>query len=106
MGFRWTIAAVSFSGAVLTSEIVRAEDVPDPPTCGVASGQRARAGGKLLEARKHLIACTEAGMCAPSVQEECARLAAEVLEATPSILITARDRRGDEVANVSVAIDG
>ncbi len=80
-----------------------------PQACTAAreDGQRARAHGKLVEARRRFVLCAaETSACAEPVRTDCETWAAEVLEETPTIVIGAQDRTGRDVMNVTVAIDG
>jgi hypothetical protein len=80
-----------------------------PQSCTAAheDGQRARSQNKLVEARRHFVLCAaEASVCAAPLRADCEKWAAEVLEATPTIVIGAQDRAGRDITNITVAIDG
>jgi hypothetical protein len=68
--------------------------------------QQARAAGKLLSARKHLLTCTETPACPEEAARECATRAAEILTAMPTIVVEAHDRAGELLTDVTVTIDG
>lgn len=65
-----------------------------------ASVQRARRGGKLLDARARALRCAQPS-CPSVVQSECARLLGDIDHAVPSLVV---EVRGDDL--VSLSIDG
>jgi hypothetical protein len=67
-------------------------------------GQRARASGHLREARERFAACS-ATDCPAVVQKDCATWASEVLTATPTIVVDAKDANGGDIADVVVSLD-
>src|SRR4051812_39795228 len=69
----------------------------------VDEGIQARMAGKLRQARDYFIAC--AAQCASTLQSECASLAQATLDATPSIVVEARDAQGNELRDVTVTVD-
>lgn len=101
---RW-LAAVTF---VFVSAHAGSASASDTAACTSAAekGQRARAAGKLLEAQKHFTMCAGAMRCPAIVEQDCAKWAAEVADATPSIVVDARDPDGRDVGDVTVIVDG
>jgi hypothetical protein len=67
-------------------------------------GQRLRAAGKLIAAREKLIACS-APVCPQVVRIDCAQWASEVLAATPTIVIDAKDPNGNDVLDAKAFVD-
>jgi hypothetical protein len=102
MRWRAILGEAAFVVALVTPNAARA-DVID---CGsvIESAGRTESGGKLLDARTALVACSE--QCEGAVRDECTRRASDVLERTPTILVQATDRQGTEITDVAVAIDG
>src|SRR5689334_19548360 len=66
--------------------------------------QRLRADGRLVEAREKLTACS-VPQCPKVVRADCAQWATEVLAATPTIIIDAKDEKGADIADGKVFVD-
>jgi hypothetical protein len=69
------------------------------------AAQRTRKEGKLLQAREHLLACSRE-LCMDVIERDCVTWLQEVDASTPTVVVFARDRWGDETLNVRVLIDG
>lgn len=69
------------------------------------AAQRTRKEGKLLEAREHLLACSRE-LCMDVIEKDCVTWLQDVDRSTPTVVVFARDRWGDETLNVRVLIDG
>lgn len=67
--------------------------------------QDVREQGKLSLARKLFLTCAQAS-CPPAVQADCARLADDLTNLQPTIVLVARDGNGNDLPNTSVYIDG
>jgi hypothetical protein len=80
---------------------------PDAAACKAArqSARVLRADKQLRDARQPLSICV-AVTCPADVRKECGRLAAEVEEAIPTIIFTAKDASDQEVKAVEVNMDG
>lgn len=70
-----------------------------------SKGQRLRATHKLVEARDQLRVCA-AARCPKVVQRDCANWLAEVEDALPSVVVTAKTGRGADLVDVKVSVDG
>jgi len=68
-------------------------------------GQVARDDGKLLEARKSLLACAK-DECPAVVRKSCAEWLADVEQRTPSVIIRVLDAGGADVTDATVSVDG
>jgi len=68
-------------------------------------GQSARDQGKLLRARELFAACS-ARECPAVLRRDCARWAEEAKQATPSVVVVARDANGRDVVDARASIDG
>ncbi len=79
----------------------------DVQACIAASekGQRARAAGKLREARDQFTICG-AESCPALVRNDCATWNAEVAAILPSVVFGARDKQGRDLFDVKVSMDG
>jgi hypothetical protein len=74
-------------------------------TASAEQGQKARAQGKLVDAHRHFLACSAAD-CPAVVAKDCTSWAAEVLAATPTIVVDAKDEGGRDVGDATLTIDG
>jgi hypothetical protein len=75
--------------------------------CVAASekAQQLRNSGKLNEAREQLVICGRSE-CPRLVQQDCTQWMAEVLNALPTVIPAAKDKRGRDVIDVKVTVDG
>lgn len=95
----------AFALALLTGAGVANAD--DRAQCVSASekAQQLRNAGKLSEARDQLVICGRSE-CPKLVQQDCTQWMSEVLGILPSIVPGAKDRRGRDLIDVKVSIDG
>lgn len=70
-----------------------------------ARGQEQRDKGKLLDARESFLACSRPA-CHRIIRTDCATWLADVEARTPSVVLSAQDPEGRDVADVRVALDG
>ncbi|WP_438022573.1 hypothetical protein [Sorangium sp. So ce233] len=79
----------------------------DAEACFTASeeGQRLRDEGRLREARARFIACGAAA-CPALVRSDCAGWLADVTARVPTLILSAQDEQGQDVADVQVTLDG
>lgn len=91
---------------VLGTLVLAFEARADARACSDAldRGQARRSEGKLLEATKMLLGCDDPA-CPPLVRQECSRVMGEAQAAIPSVIVGARDAKGD-VVDARVTIDG
>jgi hypothetical protein len=75
--------------------------------CVVASerGQQLKSAGKLSEAREQFMVCSRPE-CPKLIQQDCTQWTSEVLARLPSVVPGAKDKKGRDVVDVRVAIDG
>lgn len=64
-----------------------------------------RKQGKLHDALKQLAVCADAS-CPDEVKTECAQRIAEINAAMPTLILSAKDGAGNDLADVKVSIDG
>ncbi|MGK4001576.1 hypothetical protein WMF31_03050 [Sorangium sp. So ce1036] len=90
--------------ACLTPARAHAGDVE---ACLTASeeGQRLRDEGRLREARARFIACGDAA-CPALVRSDCAGWLSELEARMPTLILSAQDERGHDVADARVTLDG
>lgn len=68
-------------------------------------GQRARANGKLREARESFLVCGNE-TCPAIVRRDCAQWTSELTTALPTVVFGAKDKGGRDLFDVTVVIDG
>jgi hypothetical protein len=94
-----TVAVVASTAAEASATDVQA--------CLTASekGQRARASGKLREARESFLVCGNES-CPAIVRRDCAQWTSELTTALPTVVFGAKDRGGRDLYDVNVSMDG
>lgn len=92
---------------VLSSALAAQSASADVQACLDASerGQRARAEGKLREARDQFLLCGSE-TCPAMVRRDCAQWQGEVLATLPSVVLGAKDKAGRDLFDVTVSMDG
>ena len=80
---------------------------PDARACIGANEQSIahRDRHELLAARERLVVCSDAS-CPREIRAECERRLAELAAEIPTVVFAAKDGRGDDLAEVSVFVDG
>jgi hypothetical protein len=104
----WAAVAAAFFATSMSTTTRALADATSACTTAAEDGQRARASGKLRAARSSFLSCSGAGgqQCPSVVQRDCAKWAAELADATPTIVLDARDTQGHDVGDARVTIDG
>jgi hypothetical protein len=102
----WSRPLLIALGVVLVPCSARAAE-PTKLECIAANdaAQDLRRAGKLREAREKLLLCGSTG-CPGPVREDCAQRLTEVDGVMPSIVFEAKDGAGNDVAGVTVTMDG
>lgn len=102
---RFATTAAAFALALMAGGSPARAD--DRAVCVAASekAQQLRNAGKLSEARDQLAICGRAE-CPKLVQQDCAQWMSEVLAVLPSVVPGAKDRRGRDIIDVKVSVDG
>lgn len=67
--------------------------------------QRARAGGKLVEAKEKFAVCARE-VCPPVVRQDCATWQDEVSKSLPTVSVGVRDQDGHDLLDVKIFVDG
>ena len=67
--------------------------------------QRTRNSGLFRASREQLLICTE-DACPTVLRSECVKWLGELDAAMPTVLVVAKDDQGNELADVSVSVDG
>lgn len=67
--------------------------------------QESRSAGRLREAKEELVVCAQED-CPAFVQSDCAQWLGEVQREMPTIILSARDKKNQEVSTVRVSLDG
>ncbi len=92
-------------GWVALAQTARADD---PVAICIGASERSldlRKQGKLLEARRELVACA-ASTCPDVIQQACAKRIAEINAALPSVVLEVKDGLGQSIAASLVSVDG
>jgi hypothetical protein len=92
---------------VVISGAARTAAADDKQVCVSASekGQQLRSAGKLVDAREQLNLCGRTE-CPKLIQQDCTQWMSEVLASLPSVVPGAKDRRGRDVVDARLTIDG
>ena len=99
--------AASVSTIVALASVSSTAAAGDVQACLAASekGQKARAAGKLREAREQFLLCgTES--CPTIVRRDCAQWTSELTSALPTVVFGAKDEAGRDLFDVRVFVDG
>jgi hypothetical protein len=95
---------VAITGVTFTASSAHADATHDCVQAANA-GQALRDDGKLISARDLFVKCS-AEVCPTLVRDSCQRWSSEVEERLPSITLGAKSESGEDLAHVSVSIDG
>lgn len=97
---------------LLSAAALQAQAKPVPPTPATAAcfdaypeAQRLRKQGKLRKAQAQLVICSQED-CPGAIRSDCTTWLSEVEKALPTVVIEARDAKGEETAAVRVLVDG
>lgn len=101
---RWLVRVSLAAVAVATPSIAHADE---KQACLAASekAQQLRNAGKLTDAREQLVVCGRAE-CPRVVQQDCTTWMGEILQILPTVIPAAKDRKGRDLVDVKMAIDG
>ncbi|WP_437774840.1 hypothetical protein [Sorangium sp. So ce1097] len=104
---RRSVVAAGALAALACLQPVRARAGDAAEACFTASeeGQRLRDEGRLREARARFIACGAAA-CPALVRSDCAGWLSDVTARVPTLILSAQDDNGQDVADARVTIDG
>ena len=74
--------------------------------CLVAAeqGQQLRNAGRLLDARGKFLTC-QASVCPTIVRDDCIRWLGEVVDATPTVIVSIKDETGADIFDAKVFVD-
>jgi hypothetical protein len=103
------MARLSFGFGALASLAIlpRAARADEVTACVKASeqAQSLRDEGKYKKAREQLLVCTR-DVCPAIVKKDCVQWLTEVDASMPSVVVTARDAKGQDLVDVKVTVDG
>lgn len=93
--------------ALAVATTTSAAHADEQKSCIAASekAQQLKNAGKLSEAREQLVICNRE-VCPKLVQQDCSEWMRELLSSLPSIVPGARDKRGRDLVEVRVVVDG
>lgn len=101
------VLSVSSSVSLATMMTPRTAHAANVQACLAASekGQRARAAGKLREAREQFLLCGAEG-CPSVVRHDCTQWQTDLQSAIPTVVLGAKDRGNRDLVDVTVSVDG
>jgi hypothetical protein len=104
---RWSHSLLFTVGVVLLVPCSARATEPDKLACIAANdaAQDLRRAGKLHDAREKLAVCVSTS-CPELVRQDCAQRLTEIDGVMPSIVFEAKDAAGNDVAAVTVTMDG
>lgn len=104
---RFGSSLVAVASVVACTLAPRPAHADDKQACVAASekAQQLRNSGKLGEAREQLSVCGRAE-CPKLIQQDCTQWMGEVLAILPSIVPGAKDRKGRDIIDARVLVDG
>jgi hypothetical protein len=103
-----TIVSVATLASVASvAALPRTAHADDKQICVAASekGQQLRSAGKLVDAREQFNLCGRTE-CPKLIQQDCTQWMSEVLASLPSIVPGAKDRKGRDIVDARLTIDG
>jgi hypothetical protein len=101
---RWLVPLAVALATASSAPLARAESSATAQCLEAhRDAQELRHAGKLLEARRNLVACAGA-VCPGLVQKDCTKWLDDISHMIPSIVVSAKDEGGHELANVKVSI--
>jgi len=100
-------AAASLATAGAFPSVARASDKADKAECLAASdqGQNLRDSGKYSGAREAFQTCSR-DVCPAIVRRDCLRWLADLENTMPSVVVSAKDDKGNDLVDVTVTVDG
>jgi hypothetical protein len=99
------VAAATALAIALPSAPAHAADDKQQCVEGYEQSQHLRRDGKLRAAHERLVVCSNRA-CPQATQLDCTRWLAEVEQAQPTIVVSAKGPGGQEIAGVRVLVDG
>jgi hypothetical protein len=100
----FALAGFAFAAATSTASVARADDKQQ---CVTASdqGQSLRDEGKYRRAREAFTTCSRP-VCPTIVQRDCVKWLADLEATSPSVVVNAKDDKGNDLTAVKVTVDG
>lgn len=98
---------IAIATAAVVASTAAEAGATDVQACLASSekGQRARANGKLREARESFLVCGNE-TCPAIVRRDCAQWTSELTTALPTVVFGAKDKAGRDLFDVNVSVDG
>ncbi len=104
-GKRLLRLALGLAASMAISQTARGEDTKTVCLAAHVEGQKLRHAGEFLVAKARFRACSEE-VCPAVLRDECAGWLSEVDAAQPTLIVTVRDERGNDLSDVTVHVDG
>src|SRR4051812_16562109 len=102
-----SLVGVAMATVAAGVTIVAPAAADEKAICVAASekAQQLRSTGKLVEAREQLKVCGRRE-CPKLIQQDCTQWTSEVLATLPSAVPAAKDRKGRDIVDVRLTVDG
>ena len=99
--------AIALAASVSLLALDRPASADEKQTCVAASekAQQLKNAGKLTEAKEQLAVCSR-NECPKIIQTDCTQWMRDVLDAIPTVVLAAKDKKGRDIVDVKVSIDG
>jgi hypothetical protein len=97
--------AIALLVSTMTTAVGVARADGDACMSAPVEGQKLQRAGKLLDARARFAACAQKS-CPAEIVQDCTRWSQDVSSAIPSVVVAARDGKGQDLLDVRVSIDG
>lgn len=103
----WLCAAVALPSLARADDKPAAENLEDKQMCIAAAeqGQSQRDDGKYRAARNSFLSCAQ-DRCPRVITQSCTKWLRELDESAPTIVLGAKDERGEDLTDVKVTFDG
>ena len=103
----WGRPSIMAASLVTVLSMSGAAHADEKQICVAASekAQQLRGAGKLVEAREQLSVCGRPE-CPRLIQQDCTQWMSEVLGSLPSVVPGAKDRKGRDIVDVRLTVDG
>ncbi len=101
------VALLAAAGVSQRAAAAADERADEKQACASAAeeAEQLRIDARLLAAREHLLRCSRPA-CPAAVRSDCAGWMTEVAAAMPTVVLAARDARGQDVLGALVSVDG
>ncbi len=103
-----SLARIASFASIVAIGVMPGSALADERQVCVSASEKAqhlKNSGKLVEAREQLMQCSRAE-CPKLIQQDCTQWMSEVLTSLPSVVPAAKDKKGRDIVDVKVTVDG